>query len=280
MRTKIFTGLMIFIVFTLSGGCTSATSIPTAMPTNSPGPTALPTNLPGPTALPTNPSGPTILQYIGHSCIYITAPDGTRIISDPYGGNRPIGLASFPNDLTADVVTVSHFHPDHGNVSAVKGKPKLLSDPGSYQVGMVKITGYKGDHGLVNGKTEMENTVFVFEIGGVKIVHLGAAGVVTQSDILAAMENADVIIVDIMGDAAHPLKDELDQLLERNVRTILPTHYSFDGQPRYYGSATLEEFLQIIPSDLPIVKQGSTLQITANMPKQLVILAPMANENK
>ena len=145
---------------------------------------------------------------------------------------------------------------------------------------MVKITGYKGDHGLVNGKTEMENTVFVFEIGGVKIVHLGAAGVVTQSDILAAMEDADVIIVDIMGDAAHPLKDELDQLLERNVRTIIPTHYSFDGQPRYYGSATLEEFLQIIPSDLPIVKQGSTLQITANMPKQLVILAPMANENK
>ena len=145
---------------------------------------------------------------------------------------------------------------------------------------MVKITGYKGDHGLVNGKTEMENTVFVFEIGGVKIVHLGAAGVVTQSDILAAMENADVIIVDIMGDAAHPLKDELDQLLERNVRTIIPTHYSFNDQPRYYGSATIDEFLQIIPSDLPIVRQGSTLQITANMPKQLIILAPMVNENK
>ena len=83
---------------------------------------------------------------------------------------------------------------------------------------------------------------------------------VTQSDIQAEMENADVIIVDIMGDTAHPLKDELNQLLERNVRTIIPTHYSYDGQPRYYGSATIDEFLQIIPSDLTVVRQGSILQ--------------------
>ena len=239
-----------------------------------------PTPTSTPNALPTNPSGPIILQYVGHSCTLITAPDGTRIISDPYGTNRPSGLASFPDDLTADVVTVSHFHPDHSNVSAVKGKPQIIYDPGSFQIGMVKITGYKGDHGLVNGKSSGDNTVFLFEIGGVKIVHLGAAGVVTQSDIQAAMENADVIIVDIMGDTAHPLKDELNQLLERNVRTIIPTHYSYDGQPRYYGSATIDEFLQIIPSDLTVVRQGSILQITSNMPDQLVILTPMANENK
>jgi len=272
MRTKIFASLIVFITFTLTGGCTSATSTSTAMPTNPPATST-------PTALPTNPPGPTILQYIGHSCTFITAPDGTRIISDPYG-DHPSALASFPDDLAADVVTVSHFHPDHSNVSAVKGKPKIIFNPGSFQVGMVKITGYKGDHGLVNGKSSGENTVFVFEIGEVKIVHLGAAGVVTQSDILAAMENADVIIVDIMGDAAHPLKDELNQSLEGNVRTIIPTHYSFDGHPRYYGSATLDEFLQIVPSDLAIVRRGSALQITANMPKQLVILAPAANENQ
>ena len=255
MKTKIFTGLLIFIVLTFSGGCTSATSTPAAIPTNSP----------SPTAQPTNPSEPTTLQYIGHSCILITALDGTRIISDPYGSNHPSGLAPFPNDLTADVVTVSHFHPDHSNVSAVKGTPKIISDPGSYQVGVVKITGFEGDHGLVNGKSSGANTVFVFEIGEVKIVHLGAAGVVTQSDILTAMENADVIIVDVMGDTAHPLKDEMNQLLERNVRTIIPTHYSFEDQPAYYGSVTLDEFLQIVPSDLAIVRQGSTLQITANI---------------
>jgi L-ascorbate metabolism protein UlaG (beta-lactamase superfamily) len=145
---------------------------------------------------------------------------------------------------------------------------------------MVKITGYKGDHGLVNGKSSGENTVFVFEIGAVKIVHLGAAGVVTQEDILQAMENADVVIVDIMGDDAHPLVEELNQLLELKARTIIPTHYSFNENHRYYGSATLDEFLKIVPSDLAVVKQGSTLEVTADMPKQIMILAPAVNEDQ
>lgn len=273
MKTKIFSGLTIFIAVMICGGCTGTTSDTASLPTSPP---ATPTS----TAMPTDPTGPTVLQYIGHSCTLITAPDGTRIISDPYGGGsrHPIGLADLPDDLTADVVTVSHFHPDHTNVQSVKGEPKIMLYPGSFQAGMVKIAGYAGDHGLVNEKSSGENTVFVFEMGEVKIVHLGAAGVVTQSDILAAMENADVIIVDIMGDAAHPLKDELDQLLERNVRTIIPTHYSFDGQPRYYGSVTLDDFLQIVPSGLAVVRQGSTLQITADMPKQVVVLAPVAIE--
>ena len=254
MRKKIVVGLIVLIAFVWTVGCKSAISTPTAVPT--------------------------MLQYIGHSCTLITASDGTRIISDPYGTSYPSGLTAFPADLSADAVTVSHFHPDHANNSVIQGTPKVMIDPGVYQVGMVKITGYKGDHGLVNGRSSGENTVFVFEIGEVKIVHLGGAGVVTQSDILAAMEEADVTILDIMGDAAHPLVDELNQLLELKARTIIPTHYSFEENPRYYGSATMAEFLRVVPSDLTVVKQGSTVKITPNMPEQLVILAPAVNENQ
>lgn len=256
MRKQIFASLVIFIVFLLTGGCMPAASTPAALPTDPPGPI-------------------TSLQYIGHSCTLITAPDGTRVISDPYG-DHPEGLAPFPDGLTADVVTVSHFHPDHDDDASVKGEPEVILKPGATRVGMVKITGYKGDHGL----PDIPNTVFVFEIGEVKIVHLGAAGVVTQNDILAAMENADVIITDIMGDEAHPLKDELNQIWEHKGRTIIPTHYSFEGNPSYYGSVTLHEFLQVVPGNLAVVRQGSTLQVRANMPKQIVILAPAANENQ
>jgi len=256
MRTQIFASLIISIALLLTGGCMPATSTPAAVPTDPPGPI-------------------TSLQYIGHSCTLITAPDGTRVISDPYG-DHPEGLAPFPDSITADVVTISHFHPDHDNATSVEGEPEVILEPGASQVGMVKITGYKGDHGL----PDIPNTVFVFEIGAVKIVHLGAAGVVTQNDILAAMENADVIIVDIMGEESHPLKDELNQIRELKGRTIIPTHYSFEGNPSYYGSVTLNELLQVVPGDLAVVRQSSTLQVRANMPKQIVILAPAANENQ
>jgi L-ascorbate metabolism protein UlaG (beta-lactamase superfamily) len=272
MNAKNISGLALIAMAIVSTGCAAPATMD---PTSPPATTA-------PTASPTSPTGPITLQYIGHSCTLITAPDGTRIVSDPYGGGggHPSGLADLPENLTAEVVTVSHFHPDHANVQAVNGQPKIIIKPEFYMAGMVKITGYAGDHGLIDGRSSGENTVFVFEIGDVKIVHLGAAGVVTQSDILAAMENADVVVLDIMGDAAHPLKDELDQLRERNARTIIPTHYSFDGRPVYYGSVTLDAFLQIIPSDLAVVRQGSILRVTTNMTKQVMVLAPSANESR
>lgn len=283
MKRKVFAALVIVAVLIVIPACTGAVSTPSFTPAQPLATSALadtPTATSAtliPTAAPANPEGPSTLQYIGHSATLITAPDGTRIVSDPYGANHPIGLAPFPAHLSANAVTVSHRHPDHNLVSAVEGDPESIQRPGAYQVGMVKITGYQGDHGSGSGN----NVVFVFEIGEVKIVHLGAAGVVTQSDILAAMENADVIIVDIMGDVQHPLKEEMDQLLELSVRTIIPTHYSFNEDKRYYGSATLDEFLKIVPSAVAIVKEEkNTIQITPNMPEQLVILTPAANENQ
>ncbi len=274
MNTKINSGLALIAIAMVSAGCAGGMS---TLANEAVGSTAAALS----TSTPTEPSGPILLEYIGHSCTAITAPDGTRIISDPYrsGGGHPDGLADFPEDLTADVVTISHFHPDHANAAAVNGEPKIYYDPGSYQAGMIKITGLAGDHGLVKGKSTGENTVFVFEIGNVKIVHLGAAGVVTQEDILAAMRNADVIILDVMGDEAHPLKEELAQLLELNTRTIIPTHYSFEGHPKYYGSATLEEFLQIVPPALAVVRLGSSIQVTASMPGEVAVLSPLANES-
>ena len=276
MRAKIFPGLILPALIVLASGCAAPTPAPTATPSQpAPSPTLTAT------ALPVVPAGPITLQFIGHDCTLIVAPDGTRIISDPYK-DRPSGLAAFPTGLSADVVTVSHFHPDHDNITAisgVNGKPKALLDAGITLAGMVKITGLKGDHGLVNGKSSGDNTVFVFEIGNVKIVHLGAAGVVTQSDILAVMENADVVVMDAMGDEAHPLKDELDQLVGLKVRTIIPTHYSFEDNPSYYGSVTLAEFLQVVPATLAVVKQGSKLEVKAGMPEQVMVLAPAANEN-
>jgi L-ascorbate metabolism protein UlaG (beta-lactamase superfamily) len=257
MKTKIITSLVMLGLFLSLGSCASTPPTPTALPTATP--------------------VPVILEYIGHSAFMITAPDGTRVICDPYK-DHPQGLTAFPEDLTADVVTLSHLHPDHSNAMAVNGDPKIILKPESFQAGMIQISGYKSDHGMIGTKSTGMNTVFVFEIAGVKIVHLGAAGVVTQGDILAALEDADVVIMDIMGDSAHPLQGELDQLLELHVRTIIPTHYSLDAETRYFNSATIDEFLQVVPPDLFTLRQGSMLLVFPNMPQQLLILEPMAKE--
>jgi hypothetical protein len=47
----------------------------------------------------------------------------------------------------------------------------------------------------------------------------------------------------------------------------------------YYGSVTLDAFLKTLPPDLAVVEQGSSkIQVTPNMPQQVVVLTPAVNE--
>jgi L-ascorbate metabolism protein UlaG (beta-lactamase superfamily) len=245
-------------------GCAAATSAPS--------PTPMPTTPPLPTATPK----PVTLQFIGNSCTLITAPDGTRIVSDPYGNSaHPTGIGPLPKDLVADAVTVSHAHPDHNNVKGVGGTPQLITAPGTFQVGMVKVTGYGGYEGSPSGPSKNPHVVFVFEIDGVKIVHLGDSGPITQPDVLAAIEQADVLLANIDGYVIPA--DQIVPFIQRaKVRTFIPTHYSLSTGARWQGAPTIDEFIKTLPADLPIVRQGSEIQVTPNMPTQMVDLTSLA----
>lgn len=237
-----------------------------------PSPTATP--LPWPSKTPTPAA--VRLQFIGNSCTLITAPDGTRIVSDPYGDSaHPIGIGPLPKDLEADAVTVSHAHPDHNNVKGVGGTPQLITAPGTFQVGMVEVTGYGGYEGSPSGPSKTPHIVFVFEVAGVKIVHLGDSGPITQPDVLAAIENADVLLANIDGYVIPA--DQIVPFIQRaKVRTFIATHYSLSTHARWQGAPTIDEFIKTLPADLAVVRQGSEIRVTPNMPKQLVELTPLA----
>ncbi len=218
-----------------------------------------------------------VLSYLGHACFTMTAPDGTIVVIDPYGTNKPVGLAAFPGNLAVDAAVVSHSHPDHaGGVLKLKGKPdlRIINKPGSYDVGPFKITGYESDHGVVNGVPQGTNVVFVFEIGGVKVVHLGGAGLITQAPILEAVKSADLAIVDMGEDSGHPIDKMMEQLVALGVNTLIPVHYSLSASSRYYGAPTLEEALLKAPAGLPVQRQGSTIGISAGMPSQILCMTP------
>jgi L-ascorbate metabolism protein UlaG (beta-lactamase superfamily) len=211
------------------------------------------------------------IQLLGNACTLITAPDGTRIVSDPYGRMRPVGLRPLPSGLEADAVTVSHTHPDHNNVEAVGGAPQIITEPGTYQVGIIQVTGYASREGSPAGPSKtMRNVVFVFEIGEVKIVHMGDAGVIPESEVRAAIANADVILVNIDG-YVLPLDQLLPEMEKLQARTIIPTHFSVLESARWATSTTLTlgEYLDSLPSDVVVVRMDSEIQVTPGMPKQV-----------
>ncbi|HWQ21755.1 MAG TPA: MBL fold metallo-hydrolase [Clostridia bacterium] len=227
-------------------------------------------------AAATPPSTNITLQFIGNSCTLITAPDGTRIVSDPYGEfEHPAGLDTLPDDLAANAVTVSHAHPDHNNVEGVGGAPQVISAAGTYQVGMVKITGYAGYEGSPSGPSDNPHVVFVFEIAGVKIVHMGDSGPVTDPVVLAAVENPDVLLANIDG-YVIPSDQLVPFLRQAKVRTFIPTHYSLSTSARWQDAPTVEEFIGTLPTDMTVVRKGSTIQVTPDMPGQVAVLTPLA----
>jgi L-ascorbate metabolism protein UlaG (beta-lactamase superfamily) len=264
MKTNLLSALLLSPMVLFLVACSPAT--PKPYPTFEPDATA------------TYDGSPVTLEYIGHDCFVLATGDGTKIVMDPYKtGNVPTEISKFPDNLTANLVTISHFHPDHDNLIGIGGKPRADYQPGSDSVGLVKITGYKSDHGYTGGVPAGDNTVFVFEVGGAKIVHMGAAGVITQTDILAAIQNADVAIIDAMGTDSHPVQEMMAQLRKSGVRTVIPAHNSFSEDNLYYDSLTVDGFLKLLSADEKVTRMdGSTITILPGMPIQVLVMTPLA----
>jgi len=274
---KISIVVLLVLIQAFMFGCTAArTPQPTPEPTL--------TQTVQPTATATVPSGPARLQFIGHDCFLLTAGDGTRILMDPYRtAYVPIDISTFPPNLTADLVTMSQLHPDHSGIREVAGNPRGMYQAGVNHIGAVTITGYTTDQAYFDGSPAggsgmtIAVTVFVLETGGVKIVHMGAAGVIAQDDILAAIENADVAIIDAMGTDSHPVPEMMAQLRKSHVRTVIPAHNSFHENDRFYGALTVEEFVKMLTPDEMVTRaSGSEITVTPGMPVQVLVLTPSA----
>src|SRR3954462_6087666 len=175
------------------------------------------------------------LTWYGQSCFLLESAAGTRVVMDPI----PNGLGyTPPTDLKGDVVTVSHEHPDHTNVALVQGKPKVLRGLTADKKGWVKIDEKVKDvairsvgvyHDDEKGAKRGLNTVFLFEVGGVRIAHLGDLGHQLSDQQLSAIGSVDVAMIPVGGtftiDARQATR-VIDQLRPRLI--IIPMHYKTD----------------------------------------------------
>jgi L-ascorbate metabolism protein UlaG (beta-lactamase superfamily) len=175
------------------------------------------------------------LSWFGQSCFLLETSSGTRVVMDPI----PAGIGyTLPADLKADVVTISHEHPDHNNIGLVPGKPRILRGLTPDKKGWVKIDEKVKDvairsvgvyHDEEKGAKRGLNTVFLFEVGGVRIAHLGDLGHLLTDQQLSSIGLVDVVMIPVGGfftiDAAQATR-VLDQLRPRLI--VIPMHYKTD----------------------------------------------------
>ena len=209
------------------------------------------------------------IKWLGHASFLITSDSGTKIITDPYEPNDKLLYGAI--DESADIATVSHDHFDHANVAAVKGAPQAVKSDA--EIKGIKFRGIATSHDASGGKERGSNTVFCFEVDGVKICHLGDLGHELTAEQAAQAGTVDVLLLPVGGfytiDAA--VAGRVAEQLK--PRVVIPMH--FKNSKCNFPIAGVEEFLR----DKKDVSQPDASEVefrAGEMPSttQIIVLKP------
>jgi L-ascorbate metabolism protein UlaG (beta-lactamase superfamily) len=171
------------------------------------------------------------IQYYGHSCFKISLKPAGRgqnevvLFIDPF--DKSIGLR--PPQGQADFVLVSHDHPDHNNVEALKGEPRVIDLPGEYSVKGVNIIGIPSFHDDKQGQEKGLNTIFVIEGEDFKICHLGDLGTDLSEKQLEKIGTVNVLFIPIGGNYTINYKKAIEIIKKIEPNIIIPMHFKLKG---------------------------------------------------
>ncbi len=161
------------------------------------------------------------INYLGHSCFKISGKQ-VSVVCDPYNEEK-VGL-KLPK-IEADVVTVSHDHEDHNNVSGLKGNYICFDTPGEYEMKDVEITGIESSHDNDGGKERGKNTIFVYDIEGIKICHLGDLGQTLTSEQLEKIDGVDILFIPVGGKYTIGPKEATRAISDIGPKIVIPMHF-------------------------------------------------------
>lgn len=184
------------------------------------------------------------IKWYGHAAFLITSGAGVRVITDPYesgGYDGKIAYGPIPDE--GDVVTVSHDHGDHNHVAGIRGTPQVLRGVGSWLIQEIPFKGVATFHDTVQGAERGPNTIFAFEVDGIRVCHLGDLGHSLSEEELNAIGPVDLLLTPVGGRPATLEPQEMTELVERiSPRLVIPMHFK---TPKIdFPFKPLEEFLQ------------------------------------
>jgi L-ascorbate metabolism protein UlaG (beta-lactamase superfamily) len=181
------------------------------------------------------------VQYLGHSCFRIRGRDGI-VLTDPF--DRSVGLDI--GKPTAHIVTVSHDHPDHANVAAVRPARErvfVIEGAGEYEVGGILITGVRTAHDKKKGDERGKNTVYVIHIDDVVFCHLGDLGHELTAQQIDEIGSVDVLFVPVGGGETVGPAEAVQVISQLEPRIVVPMHYALEGQATSeHNLAPLDKF--------------------------------------
>jgi Beta-lactamase superfamily domain len=203
---------------------------------------------------PSGASGSLTVQWLGHMC-FLFSGEGQQLLVNPF---KPIGCTAGyrPPNISTNLVVISSQLLDEGYVDDLPGEPKLLFDPGIYNINKLRFQGIRVDHDREGGRRFGTNITWLWNQSGLKILHLGGAA-------------APLIPVG-GGPKAYGPEEAKQAISVLRPRLIIPTQYrTAAADPNACDLVPVDEFLKVM-TDTPVKQLGSdTATITRkDVPEQ------------
>ena len=207
-------------------------------------------------------------RWFGHNCFRVRAREAT-VLTDPVGRNTGYAMGK----QTADIVTVSHDHPGHANLDAVKPEFALINGPGEYEVHDVFVTGIRTYHDPATGAERGRNTVYLIELEGLVICHLGDLGHPLSEDQAEVMANVDVLLVPAGGGGVIEPSQAAEVVAQLAPKLVIPMQYATPKGDKALGA--LEPFCKALGVEVPPLEDKLALRQTdLGETMRLVALSP------
>ncbi|MEN6636160.1 MAG: MBL fold metallo-hydrolase [Clostridiaceae bacterium] len=161
------------------------------------------------------------ITWYGHSCFLLTSESGYSILTDPCDPETGYEL----HDLVCDAVTISHEHQDHNCLAIVAGSPEILRTPGEFLAGKIPVTGYSSYHDETEGARRGDNVVFLYQIDGLKVLHLGDLGHMLSDEVIEKIGDVDVLLSPIGGVFTLNAKMATELADRLHAKVLIPMHY-------------------------------------------------------
>lgn len=170
------------------------------------------------------------ITWLGHACFLIESDSGTRVVTDPFEAGSYDGAVGYPPiDEEADIVTVSHDHADHNHVSCIAGSPTIVRDTAHHTPNGIPIRGVPVYHDENKGEDRGRNNIYVMEIDGVNVCHLGDLGHALTPDAVAAVGPVDVLLVPVGGHYTIGPEEAKTVAEAVGAKVIVPMHYKTEA---------------------------------------------------
>lgn len=161
------------------------------------------------------------ITWLGHSSFLIKDLKGRLILTDPF--NNQVGYETYKD--TADFVTISHSHFDHSYTDEIKGNPIIINKVGNYNFDNLNIIGLPSYHDKQLGVVRGKNTIFIIEVDGYRICHLGDIGYILSDDEVNTLGDIDVLLIPVGGNFTIDGMEAKKLCQKINSHIIIPMHY-------------------------------------------------------